>query len=275
MKEHTSRFLKTIAYLYLAFPVAYLGYAMVLFNISYENGLKIFFSFSYWALAATGIAVGYGFKEMTRWSWNVFLMNALFIAYANARLIFLYSESTNPFISFIVSIALLVTLIFRLGKEIRVPYFLPRIRWWEMNPRYKLVLPVIVDRTEGGFEGEILDISFGGCFIKTRVDVNQNERILARFSIFGEPLEINGTAVWRSQSSVTHPKGIGVKFDALDKAQKRVMKAATIHLKKISIVQNARNKLSVEEFNQKMAKLKSHHLGVTKSATGSEEEQAS
>lgn len=275
MKDHTSKFLKAISYLYLAFPVTYLGYAMVLFNISPEHGLRIFFSFSYWLLAVSGIAVGYGFKEMTRWSWNIFLLNALFISYANARIIFLYSESVNPFLSFLVSIGLLVMLIFRLGKEIRVPYFLPRIRWWEMNPRYKLAVPVKVERMGSGFDAEILDLSFGGCFIKTRLDMNQNEHILSRFSVFGEALEIGGTVVWRSQSSVTHPKGVGVKFDMLDKTQKRVMKAATRHLRKISAVQNSRSKLSVEEFNQKMAHLRAHHLGVTKSAASSIEEQAS
>lgn len=270
MKEHTSKFLKAIAYLYLAFPVTYLGYAMILFNISSERSMKIFFSFSYWALAATGMIVGYGFKEMTRWAWNIFLINCLFVAYANALIAVRYSESTHPFLSFIVSIGLLVALMFRLGKEIRVPYFLPRIRWWEMNPRYKLVVPVKVERTGSGLEAEILDISLGGCFIKTRLDMNQNERIRTRFSLFGEELEIGGTVVWRSQSSVTHPKGVGVKFDLLDKTQKRVMRAATQHLKKISTVQNLRNKISVEEFNLRMAKLKSHHLGVTKPASGQE-----
>lgn len=274
MKEHTSRFLKIIANLYLAFPITYLAYAMVLFNISSTNGLKIFFSFGYWMLAFTGIVVGYGFREMTRWSWSIFLFNSLFVAYANARLIFLYSESAHSFIAFIVSVALLICLIFRLGREIRVPYFLPRIRWWEMNPRYKLVVPVKVEQRGTGFEGEILDISLGGCFIKTRVDLTQNERILCRFSIFGESLEITGTVVWRSQSSVTHPKGVGVKFDPLEKLQKRIMKAATRHLKKISAVQRGRNRLSVGEFNQKMAKLKSHQLGVTGITSGSKSDES-
>ncbi len=271
MKDHTSKFLKAIAYLYLAFPVTYLGYAIVVFNLSAERSGKIFLSFSYWALALTGIAVGYGFKEMTRWSWSVFLLNSLFVAYTNALFAIRYSESTSPFLSFVVSIGLLIALILRLGKEIRVPYFLPRIRWWEMNPRYKLVVPVKVERTGSGFEAEILDISYGGCFIKTRTDMDQNERILSRFLIFGETLEIGGTVVWRSQSSVTHPKGVGVKFDLLDKTQKRIMKAATQHLKRISAVQNSRNKISVEEFNERMAKLKAHHLGITKSANAAEE----
>jgi hypothetical protein len=277
VKEHTSKFLKIVAYVYLAFPVTYLGYATVLFNITPERASRIFFSFSYWLLSITGICVGYGFREMTRWAWSVFLVNALFVAYANALIAMRYSEATSPLLAFLVSIMLLIGLIVRLGNEIRVPYFLPRIRWWETNPRYKLVVPVKVERSHSGFEGEILDISMGGCFIKTRTDANQNERILSRFELFGEFLEIGGTIVWRSQSSVTHPKGVGVKFDVLDKTQRKVMKAATQHLKKISAVQNARNKFSAEEFNQRMTKLKAHRLNITTKAIegSSTAEQAS
>lgn len=275
MKEHTSKFLKTIAYIYLAFPVTYLGYSAILFNISPERSGKIFFSFSYWLLAITGIAVGYGFREMTRWAWNVFLLNSLFIAYANALIAMRYSESNNPFLAFLISLLFLIALIIRLGKEIRVPYFLPRIRWWESNPRYKLAVPIKVERAESGFEGEILDVSMGGCFIKTRNDLTQNERILARFNLFGEALEIGGTIVWRSPSSVTHPKGVGMKFDELDKAQRRIMKGATQQLKKISALQNARGKMSPEEFNTKMAQLKAHRLGLTKALVSADQEQVS
>ncbi|MBC7385403.1 MAG: PilZ domain-containing protein [Cryobacterium sp.] len=262
MKEHTTKFLRAIAYLYLAFPVTYLAYAAVLFNISSVRSGKIFFSFTYWALALTGIAVGYGFREMTRWAWNVFLVNSLFIAYANALIAMRYSESNNPFLAFLVSIGLLILLIFRLGKEIRVPYFLPRIRWWETNPRYKLSVPVKVERVGSGYEGEILDLSMGGCFIKTRTEMNQNERILSRFILFGEALEIGGTVVWRSQSSVTHPKGVGIKFDRLDKMQRRIMRAATGHLRKITSLQNTRGKMTPEEFNNRMAEMKAHRLGL-------------
>jgi hypothetical protein len=263
VKEHTSKFLRAIAYLYLAFPVTYLVYAALLFNLSPARTSRIFFSFSYWALAATGIAVGYGLREMTRWGWHVFLLNALFVGYANALIAIRYSESNNPFLAFLVSILLLAGLVVRLGKEVRVPYFLPRIRWWETNPRYKLVVPVKVERQGSGFAGEILDLSMGGCFIKSRNDLTQNERILVRFEVFGEALEIGGTVVWRSQSSVTHPKGVGVKFDALDLLQGKILKATTLHLKKISAVQGARNKMSPAAFNAEMTKLKEHRLGLT------------
>src|SRR5690606_23606472 len=156
----------------------------LLFNISGARSSKIFFSFSYWLLSFTGIAVGYGFKEMTRWAWSIFLLNTLLVAYANALIAFRYSESNNPFLAFLFSIAVLAGLVVRLGNEIRVPYFLPRIRWWETNPRYKLVVPAKVELSQSGFEGEILDLSMGGCFIKTRMDVSQNERILVHFELF-------------------------------------------------------------------------------------------
>lgn len=271
VKDHTTKFLKFVAYLYLAFPVTYLLYATILFNVSSGRLWKMLFSFSFWVLAGTGIAVGYGFKEMRRWSWYIFLMNSLFVAYANALIAIRYSESNYKLLSFVVSIALLVGMIMRVGKEIRVPYFLPRIRWWESHPRYKLSVPVKVDREKDGFDGEILDISIGGCFVKTRTEMNQNEHIQVQFTIFGEQLTIGGTVVWRSHSSVTHPKGVGVKFDVLDPTQKKVMKAACLHLKKISAMQGSRGRMSEADFAKKMDGLRSHQLQITHKQT----EQAS
>ena len=80
-------------------------------------------------------------------------------------------------------------------------------------------------------------------------------------------MEVGGIVVWRTQSSVTHPKGVGIKFDGLNKHQKRVMKAATVHLKKISSAQNARQRMSPEEFAQKMEALKSHQLNISGKTT--------
>lgn len=263
MKEHSSKFLKAVSYLYLGFPVTYLVYAAVLFNLTAERCFHMLFTWSYWFLAAWGIVAGYGLKEMRRWSWNVFLLTSLFVGYANALIVVRYSQSNNKLLAFVMSIALLVGLIFRLGSEIRVPYFLPRIRWWESNPRYKLIVPVKVERAENGFDGEILDLSLGGVFIKTRTDVNQNERIRLQFTLFGEAVAIEGMIVWRSQSTVTHPKGVGVKFDEPDKLQKKVLKAACGHLKRISQMQSSRTRMSAEEFHQKLEALKSHKLGIT------------
>lgn len=263
VKEHTSKFLKLVAHVFLAFPITYLIYVAVLFDLTFARCVKTFFSPSYWILSAIGIMVGYGFKEMTRWSWNLFLFCSLLMTYANSLFAIRYSTSNNKLLAFTVSVVLLVGLIYRLGREIKVPYFLPQIRWWESNPRYKFVVLAQVERSQSGFEGEILDVSMGGCFVKTRMDLTQDERILIRYNIFGETLEIGGTVVWRTQSSVTHPKGVGIKFDELNKHQKRVMKAATQHLKKISSAQNARQRMGQEEFSKRMETLKAHQLNIS------------
>ncbi len=251
----------------MAFPVTYLFYVALLFDLPFSRCVKTFFSPSYWILSLIGIMVGYGFKEMTRWAWSLFLFCSLGMVYANIVFVTRYSASNNKLIAFIASIALLGALIYRLGREIKVPYFLPQIRWWENNPRYKLVVPVQIERSHAGFDGEILDVSMGGCFVKTRMELSQNEHILVKYNIFGETMEVGGTVVWRTQSSVTHPKGVGIKFDELNKHQKRVMRAATIHLKKISSTQNARERMTQEEFSKKMEALKGHQLNITQKSS--------
>lgn len=270
VKEYTSKFLKAIAWVYLLFPFTYITYAALLFNMSFSRCVHIFFTPSYWLLSAFAIVTGYGLKEMHRWSWNAFLVSTLFTAYANALIAIRYSDSNNKFLAFVVSIGMLIIFIFQIGKEIKVPYFMPKIRWWESNPRYRLTVPARVERSQSGFEGEILDLSLGGCFIKSRMDVDQSEHLLIRFTIFGEAVELGGTVVWRSQNTVTHPKGMGIKFDDLNKAQKKVLKAATVHLKKIAHLQDSKNKISQEDFVTRMEELRTHQLKLNQ-----DKEQAS
>ncbi len=266
MKEFRSRFLRIVSVGFLAFPLTYFLVETTLLDVPVKKALSHFFTWSFWFLAFLGIATGYGFKEMTRWSWNLFLFTSFVIAYSNAFVLMRYSDAQNKWMVFLACIAFQIFLIYRLGREIKVPYFLPKIRWWESNPRFKASIPVRFERENDGFSGDILDLSLGGCFIKTRSDLRQSERLLVHFEIFGERFEVGGTVVWRSTSSVTHPKGVGVKFDVLLPTQKKVMKAVLAHLKKINHVQSSRAKMSPEEFSRKMHHLRNVQLNIVGSA---------
>jgi hypothetical protein len=128
-------------------------------------------------------------------------------------------------------------MVYLVGREIRVPYFFPRIRWWESDPRYKLSVQTKVareDKTE--LEGEIMDLSLSGCFVKTHAYFVPDELVTLDFSLFERSLRCSGRVVWRSESTVTHPKGIGVKFEALNKETIYCLKQAVQKLKKLARV---------------------------------------
>jgi hypothetical protein len=214
--------------------------AAILFDIPAEVCVRILLSPSYYLVTFTALAVGYGFREMKRWSWYVFLVANGLIMYENAILAHDYGVSHHKFFAFLISVAIQGGVMYQVAREVRVPYFFPRIRWWESNPRYKLSVPVKVLRGVSSVEdrsmaeGEILDISAGGCFVKARADFELHESLELRFRVFGHDLDCRGTVVWATQSTVTHPKGVGVKFDVLTRAERRTLRIVTRRLRKMT-----------------------------------------
>ena len=264
MKEYTTKFLKSVALCFMAFPVLYIVAAALIFDVPAKPCVRILLSPSYYLLCFWATLTGYGLWEMKRWTWYVFLFTNILIVYSNALVVSEYGESNHKLLAFLASTAALIILIFRVGKEVKVPYFLPRIRWWESDPRYRLSAPVAITRENGGhLDGEILDLSMGGCFIKLRTELSQNETITVKFVLFGQVVETPGSVVWRTMSTVTNPKGVGVKFAPLPKVQKKVLKAVTLQLKKISqLYRSSRYLMTQDEFFQKMREMQNEKIVV-------------
>ncbi len=265
MKRYTSKFLKSTAVGYLAFPLVYLVAAALLFDIPAPNCMRILLSPTFYLLSGISMLAGYGFWEMRRWAWYVFLFSIALTLYANAILAADYGESHHKGVAFFVGLVALGGLVFRVGREVRVPYFLPKIRWWESDPRYKLSVPAHLVRSGDGarLDCEILDISGSGCFLKLRVELIQDENVMVEFTMFGHAMSCAGAVVWRTQSAVTHPKGIGVKFAGLGKPQKRTLRAVTERLRRISsLYTSSRYLMSQEEFMRRLTELQTTKLEV-------------
>lgn len=265
MKRYTSRFLKSVAAAYFAFPLVYLAVVAVLFDIPASPCVRILLSPLFFIVCGLAIASGYGFWEMKRWAWYLFVPTNLLIAYATAIFGADYGESHHQVLAFAGCVFGLVALTYRVAREVRVPYFFPKIRWWESDPRYRLSSPAKLRRQVNGEEkasdAEILDISTGGCFLKTRDDLRQDEEVVVAFSIFGIPVSCAGNVVWRTQSTVTHPKGIGVKFSAIEKAQRRCLRQITRRLKEIaSFYRRSRYLMNEEDFLKRLEQLGAKNL---------------
>ncbi len=259
MKQYSSRLLKSIAQFYLFFPVTHLVFIGLLFDIPAASCLRILLSPFYIILSVIAVFAGYGLHEMRKWGWYVFVVANVLIGYTNATVVQDYSTSHHKVIVFILSILILLFVIFRVAREVRVPYFFPKIRWWESNPRYRLSVPVkIIRNVQNTLDGEILDISIGGCFVKLRSDAAQDEMILLKYKVFGIELNCQGIVVWRTGSTVTHPKGVGVKFVNIDKETKKALKMVTRRLKKIAMLyRTSRYMLNQDEFIKKLEELES------------------
>ncbi|MBI4925080.1 MAG: PilZ domain-containing protein [Bdellovibrio sp.] len=262
MKQYTSKFLKTVALGYMAFPVLYILLTALFFDIPAKQVVRILLHPLYYLLCIWAVFAGYGIWEMKRWGWHVFLFCNILIIYGNAVIASDYGESHHKVFGFVFSVIAISIIVLRLGREIKVPYFLPKIRWWESNPRYRLSVPVSVSRKDNtNFVGEILDLSMGGCFIKLRSELYQDETLSLEFTVFGQTFRFVGNVVWRTQSTVTHPKGIGIKFAPIIKFDKKLLKAVIHRLKKITgLYSTARYLMNQEELTKRIEELRATKL---------------
>lgn len=260
MKHYTSKVLKSVAIFLLSFPVTYIILAGILYDISLGACGGILLSPFYYIVSVTVVIAGYGIWEMRRWSWYLFIISQVLVGYENAVLVLSYGESHHKSLAFGVSLILQLGLIFRVAREIRVPYFFPKIRWWESNPRYKLSVPVKLTRkNENVIQGEILDVAGSGCFVKLRAEVSPDEPLYLNFEVFGYQIQCEGIAVWIAQSTVTHPKGVGIKFYALSRSQRRAFRAVSKRLKKIStLYRRSRYLMSQEEFLKNLEQIENN-----------------
>lgn len=275
MKKYRSTFLKIVAATWMAFPVSYLLFSTLIFDIPATKIFSLLLSPWFYLLSFFGILTGYGFHSMQRWAWYTFLVTEVMVAYANAVVLLDYSASHHKLLAFLFSLSLLLGLLFAVAREVRVPYFFPKIRWWESNPRYKLSIPVNVELTDDQgilhYSGEILDISVGGCFIKIIDHLPADQLITIHFELFNKKITCQGTVVWLASGAVTHPKGVGVKFAPMVRQQRRMFKAIENRLEKIaSLYQSGLHATDQAAFQKKLQELYSRTI-----ETGSYEKKTS
>lgn len=238
-RVYTSRKLRTIAYLWISFPLSYLIYAVAVLALNFSGLVKVVLSPWYWFVGAITAVAGFGILRIRWYGWYLFIFSNLLIAYETALDLVHYSVGDIKVTVFFMTVFFQCIAIFLVGREIRVPYFFPRIRWWESDPRYKLSVQAKIiraDKTE--VEGEIMDISLGGCFVKSHSYFTPDEAVAIDFTLFDHPMHVTGHVVWRTESMVTHPKGIGVKFDTISKENSIYLKQATKKLRKLARVYN-------------------------------------
>jgi hypothetical protein len=216
-------------------PVVYPVWLCLWFEIPASRVISFSLSLFYWLILGSCVMAGYGLWVVSRWSWYVFLAANLLLVYETAFIAATFGDSRSTGLAFLLSVLVTFIFLIRIGNELRVPYFLPNIRWWEIDPARKIAIPTIIYLGQKDVEGEIVDLAMQGCFVKCAGDFRMNEKIALKFTLFGNEMEAIGYVVWCAQSAVTHPKGIGVKFDFLAKPNRRRLRASLSKIRKMSV----------------------------------------
>ncbi|HTL11088.1 MAG TPA: PilZ domain-containing protein [Bdellovibrionota bacterium] len=225
--------------LHLGFPLIYVLSTAVVFDIPPSKVAAFVLTPLFLLVTAAALVAGFALREMRRWAWHATLVSCGLIIYCNTILILNYSASHQQAIAFLVSNAVALGIAYQVTRELRVPYLLPRIRWWETNPAFRLDAPVMLtSKDQGGgvraWEGRIMDFSGRGCFIKMRDLPPEDVSVEVRFTLLGKDYRVSGTVVWTTETGVTHPRGAGVKFDRADRQLRRDLRQLSGKLRELA-----------------------------------------
>lgn len=155
--------------------------------------------------------------QVRAWSW--WLLLALTVAWGG-RDVYVYVTQGHAvrqgalWAFTAVTLLPLAALALLLQRETRAPYFNPRIRWWESEPRYPVDAPV-----RSG--GRALDISESGVFIQRDDPRELGGRDDYVLDLEGGELAFRGEVCWVSAGDAEHPRGYGVKFLEMDAQTRR------------------------------------------------------
>jgi Tfp pilus assembly protein PilZ len=145
--------------------------------------------------------------------WSFWVMVALGAALVGHNYWVLFFRTRDPSDLYLVAFSVLtigpaVALVLLLQREVRAPFFNPRVRWWEQDPRHAVDLP-----EAGG--GRVRDLSRTGLFLQTDRPLSPGERVPVAFTLGEQPLTAEAEVVWASPGGATHPAGAGLRFVGL------------------------------------------------------------
>ena len=170
--------------------------------------------------------------------WWIFLgSSAVLIGYN------LYGYLRNPmqpFPALLLYNALLfggAALLFR--REVIAPYFNPRLRWWESEPRYQLdfygilSIPAVGSSADGAaaVRAAVRDISLGGCFLSTSIDFPRGADLPLEIRLRNIRLHVKARVVRRAEQPFP---GWGMKFTELREAELHGLEAVLQSLRELS-----------------------------------------
>ncbi|MBE7437086.1 MAG: PilZ domain-containing protein [Spirochaetales bacterium] len=186
--------------------------------------------------------IALGLYRVRLWAWYGFIGHATLMIFSSSYRFLSAELELSP--AFILNVLVLIPAIFFLQKEIRRPYFNPRLRWWEQHPRLKQMLQVRLAWNEYVFDEKTYDLAPDGIFVQTEnlsdVAVGYFFNITIYFQgeptdpLSSRPVHVQGIVVWIQFEPEAFPCGYGVKFLGLaDSERRRISSFIKAGLKKI------------------------------------------
>ncbi len=228
------RSLNFLAYVLWSFPFTYILLMGTFYNLDVERMFLLFFSLYNLVHSAIAVSTGLALYRMRPYAWHFYVFHSFLMLWEQFYVGLRYGHSNIVAVPLTFTSLAILAALYVLKRELRVPYFSPKIAWWESDPRYKISVPSEMTCSDHFYRGDIMDISASGCFIKTKDPMKVDQIIHIKFSLFDHKFDCEGRIVWRTESGVTHPKGVGVRFVGLEKTVHNDLRDTVKKLKNLS-----------------------------------------
>ncbi|MEI6093747.1 MAG: PilZ domain-containing protein [bacterium] len=219
MKKRPS-VIKILSYLYFISPVFIILQLMWAQKIGLHNigDLRYSFNWHVWMMCLLTPFVGYGIWAVKEWGYYLLMGHSIFLFINNVVIYAVHYTVLPVWVVAVFNLAILGVIITFVRKEVKSPYFNPKVRWWENAARYYykdmriLVKEFNTDKLL--FQAGSFDVSETGVFVATDTDVKPGEKYSFELILLDKSmLFTDGEVVWTNpKEKGQFPKGFGCKF---------------------------------------------------------------
>jgi hypothetical protein len=150
--------------------------------------------------------------------WGYFSFLALsFLTLSYLMFQFVSNMESNLYINMLVCALFSAGAAFFLQKHVSAPYFNPKLRWWDRDPRFRVHVGAKFQIDRQTRKGSLLDISKGGCFAELDTKLIVGEEIEIRITLMKFDFTTKAKVSWACEN----PKGYGLLFLGLTRRHRK------------------------------------------------------
>lgn len=178
----------------------------ILMSMIANGNVLVIINISMWLLA---IPLAYGLFRVRLWAWFYFIIHSvgMFV------LSFFNMDGFHPTSATIINFFFLIPIGYFISKEIRTPYFNPRVRWWTQPKRLQHTINIKM----GNKEYNTFDISEEGAFLvfdkPPNVEIGHVKPI--EILLDKDFIHCDCEVRWVNNEAGHYPLGCGIKFSGL------------------------------------------------------------
>lgn len=169
-------------------------------------------------IAVLAFPVGIGIFRVQNWGYFSFIAYAItLVSY------FLYEYFTSPviynYVLLVGSVFMVGGLSFIIQHHVSAPYFNPRLKWWERDPRYRSNLHADFCIDGDIRKGSLLDLSLSGCYANIESKLSAGDTVKVDIRLLDHHIHTTAKVIWANPEG-----GYGVMFMDLAHQEKRELK---------------------------------------------------